>query len=50
MHVLIISLIFFGSLSELHKTFTFGIKARIREEIKTEKLDMIVTVLIPKTC
>ena len=38
-----------GSLSELPKTFTLGIKLKLRK-IKTEKLEIIIVVVILKTC
>ena len=48
LRVLIISAILSASLSELPETFTLGIKLRLRK-IKTEKLKMIVRVVIIKT-
>ena len=47
--VLIISVILSASVSELPETFTLGIKLKLRK-IKTEKLKMIVRVVIIKTC
>ena len=47
--VLIVSLILSGRVSELPKTFTLGIKLKLRK-IQTEKLKMIVRVVIIKTC
>ena len=47
--VLIVSMILSGSLSELPETFTLGIKLKLRK-IQTEKLKMIVRVVIIKTC
>ena len=47
--VLIVSVILSASLSKLPETFTLGIKLRLRK-IKTEKLKMIVRVVIIKTC
>ena len=49
LRVLIVSLILSGSLSELPETFTLGIKLKLRK-IQTEKLKMIVRVVIIKTC
>ena len=49
LRVLIVSVILSDSLSELPKTFTIGIKLKLRK-IKTKKLKMIVKVLILKTC
>ena len=49
LRVLIVFLILSGSLSELLKTFTLGIKLKLRK-IQTEKLKMIVRVVIIKTC
>ena len=49
LRVLIVSLILSVSLLELHKTFTLGIKLKLKK-IQTEKLKMIVRVVIIKTC
>ena len=45
----IVSVILSASLSELPKTFTLGIKLRLRK-IRIEKLQMIIRVVIIKTC
>ena len=45
LRVLVVSLIFVGSLSELPKTFTLGIKLKLRH-VQTEKLKIIVSVVI----
>ena len=45
LRVLIVSLINSGSLSELHKTFTLGIKLKLRK-INTEKLGILDRVVI----
>ena len=49
LRVLIIFLILSASLSELLETFTLGSKLKLRK-IQTEKLNMIVRVVIIKTC
>ena len=49
LRVILVYLIFVGSLSELPETFTLGIKLKLRK-IQTEKLKMIVRVVIIKTC
>ena len=49
LRVLIVSIIISGSLSELPETFTLGIKIKLRK-IQTEKLKMIVRVVIIQTC
>ena len=49
LRVLILSLILSGCLSELPETFTLGIKKKLRK-IQTEKLKMIVRIVIIKTC
>ena len=49
LRVLIVFLILSDSLSELPETFTLGIKLKLRK-IQTEKLKMIVRVVIIKTC
>ena len=49
LRVLIVSIIISGSLSELPENFTLGIKMKLRK-IQTEKLKMIVRVVIIKTC
>ena len=49
LRVLIVSVILAGSLLELPETFTLGIKLKVRKN-KTEKLNVIVRVLIHKTC
>ena len=49
LRVLVVSLIFVGSLSELPETLTIGIKFKLRK-IKTEKLEIIVRVVKLKTC
>ena len=46
---LIVSAILSASLSELSETFMLGIKLKLRK-IKTEKLEIIVRVVIHKTC
>ena len=47
--VLLVSFILSFSLSELPETFTLRIKSKFRK-IKTEKLELIVVVVILKTC
>ena len=49
LRVLIVSLILSASPSELLETFTLGIKLKLRK-IKTEKLEIIVRVVILQTC
>ena len=49
LRVLIVSIIISGSLSELPETFTLGFKIKLRK-IQTEKLKMIVRVVIIQTC
>ena len=49
LRVLIVSAILSASLSELPETITLGIKLKLRK-IQTEKLKMIVRVVIIKTC
>ena len=47
--VLIVSVILFAILSELPETFTLGIRLKLRK-IQTERLEIIVRVVILKTC
>ena len=49
LRVLIVLVILSASLSDLLETFTLGIKLKLRK-IKTEKLKMIVRVVIIQTC
>ena len=47
--IITITIILSGSLSKLPKTFTLGIKLKLRN-VQTEKLKMIVRVVIIQTC